>query len=207
MSKDEIIADLPGPEPAPIKVEDRRFWVRARDSAEADQPELGERRLPTYVEQLQEQLEAARQKLEEARAALRRVQQEADESRQRILRDVEARAQRKAAGLLAPILEAIDGIDFALRTARSAASSEGLLAGLELVRSQLGSRLLELGLERVPTVGAEFDPTIHEAVTTVPVSEAGQAGRVIEEVQAGYRLGETLVRPARVTVGQEPAGP
>ena len=205
MSSDDILSGVPPVETPEIKVEDRRFWVR---SAGGDSEAEGgsKRRLPTFVEQLQEQLDASRRGLEEARAAVRKIQQEADQSRQRLQRDVEARAERKAAALLAPILDAIDGLDLALRTARDTQEVESLIAGLELVRAQLGSRLLELGLERVPARGAEFDPNIHEAIATVAVQDPSQAGQVIEEVQAGYRLGATLVRPARVTVGQPADG-
>jgi molecular chaperone GrpE len=201
MSKEEISADLPGSEPVAIKVEDRRFWARpALDSGSG--AEAGAPRLPTFVEQLQQQLEAARQRLDQTRDAVRQIQSEADQSRQRLLRDVEARAERKVALLLAPVLEAIDGLDLALRSARDKADLEGLIAGLELVRAQLGSRLLELGLERLAAAGAEFDPTLHEAVAAVATGDPEQAGRVIQELQAGYRLGETLIRPARVTVGK-----
>ena len=60
---------------------------------------------------------------------------------------------------------------------------------------------MSVGVEPVASVGADFDPEIHEAVDMLPV-EGDQDGKVTAEYQKGYRFGDRLLRPARVQVGK-----
>jgi len=61
--------------------------------------------------------------------------------------------------------------------------------------------LLSVGVETVSSVGAVFDPELHEAVDTTPV-EAEDDGKITAEYSKGYKLGDRLLRPARVQVGK-----
>ena len=70
---------------------------------------------------------------------------------------------------------------------------------MRLVRSELHAALARMGIECFSPQGDAFDPTEHEAMAQKPVAEA-QSGTVVEVVQPGYRLGETIIRPARVVV-------
>jgi molecular chaperone GrpE len=63
-------------------------------------------------------------------------------------------------------------------------------------------RLADLGVEPVPAVGEPFDPEVHEAVDEVAVDDPTLDGRVVAELQRGFRFGDRLVRPAIVRVGR-----
>jgi molecular chaperone GrpE len=75
--------------------------------------------------------------------------------------------------------------------------------GVELIHKQFNDALAKLGLQAVEAVGQTFDPHLHEAVTIEPTDEH-EENTVIEEFQRGYRLGDKLLRPAKVKVASSP---
>ncbi|MEL6548328.1 MAG: nucleotide exchange factor GrpE, partial [Myxococcota bacterium] len=79
---------------------------------------------------------------------------------------------------------------------------EALRSGMKMVREQFLRTLGEVGVERVVTVGQPFDPERHEAVSNVPVSEPAQDQTVVGEIKALYVLGDEVLRPGVVAVGQ-----
>jgi molecular chaperone GrpE len=80
-------------------------------------------------------------------------------------------------------------------------SEDGLAHGVLLVFRSLRDSLSRQGVEAVDPEGERFDPTQHEALSTV-AADGVESGIVVEVVQKGYRLGEQLVRPARVVVSE-----
>ena len=76
-----------------------------------------------------------------------------------------------------------------------------MLAGVKLVRAELKAALARAGIESFSPAGEQFDPEVHEAVATAPQGDGGApSGTVVEVYQQGYRLGESVIRPARVVV-------
>ncbi|HEX5853192.1 MAG TPA: nucleotide exchange factor GrpE, partial [Solirubrobacteraceae bacterium] len=76
-----------------------------------------------------------------------------------------------------------------------------LLEGVRLVRSELAGALARAGIESFSPAGEPFDPALHEAVATAEQPEGGAAsGTVVEVYQSGYRLRDSIIRPARVVV-------
>jgi len=96
----------------------------------------------------------------------------------------------------------VDGLDDLARFAGvdQATDVKTLHEGVELVKRKLWKALDGVGLVRIDQAGVPFDPTVHEAVTTGPAAAPEQDHTVGAVLQAGYRLGETLIRPARVLV-------
>ncbi|HYA00211.1 MAG TPA: nucleotide exchange factor GrpE [Candidatus Binatia bacterium] len=82
---------------------------------------------------------------------------------------------------------------------RPAAANQSLQDGLRMVVAQFEQALAGIGVEPVPTVGARFDPTVHEAIGGEESDEVSE-DTVIAEVQPGYRLHDRLLRPALVRV-------
>lgn len=119
----------------------------------------------------------------------KRMQRERDEDRTRAL-------ARQAAAVL-PVLDALE------RAVQTPATGEAIpyQEGVERIRVQMAGILEELGLTEVPGVGVEFDPSLHEALAT-DVESDQPAGIVLEVLQKGYRLGDHLIRPARVRVSK-----
>ena len=70
-----------------------------------------------------------------------------------------------------------------------------------MVYHQFLDSLKRLGLEEVPGVGSRFDPSVHEAIATAPVTDPGADNSVVNVFSAGYRIGSRLIRPARVVIG------
>ena len=71
---------------------------------------------------------------------------------------------------------------------------------MSLVHKELISALQAAGIEPIDPTGEAFNPSLHEALSSRPAEDGEDSGVVVETVQRGYRLGETLIRPARVVV-------
>ena len=106
------------------------------------------------------------------------------------------------AALAKELLPALDNLDRALADAGKAAGEDDpLVSGVRLVRSELSAALARAGIESFSPVGEQFDPSLHEAVATARCSADGaKSGTVLEVYQPGYRLGASVIRPARVVV-------
>jgi molecular chaperone GrpE len=132
-------------------------------------------------------------------ALAQRTQADFENYRKRVARESAAAQERGAAGLAKELLPALDNLDRALEEASCA--DEPLLAGVRLVRSELSAALARFGIESFSPMGETFDPVLHEAMAALPQPPGGAAsGTVVEVYQPGYRLGESIIRPARVVV-------
>jgi molecular chaperone GrpE len=129
-------------------------------------------------------------------ALAQRTQADFENSRTRGARDAAAAQERGASALAKELLPALDNLDRALE---AAPEDDPLLEGVKLVRSEIAAALARSGIEAFRPLGEEFDPNLHEAVATVGAPNG--AGKVVEVYQDGYRLGESVLRPARVVVG------
>ena len=129
-------------------------------------------------------------------ALAQRTQADFENYRKRVARDAVQAQERGVAKLAKELLPALDNLDRAIDAAEA---EDPLLAGVRLVRSELGAALARLGIEAFAPLGEVFDPNLHEAVAQQPV-EGVASGAVAEVFQNGYRMGETIIRPARVLV-------
>lgn len=190
-----------------IRVTDRRR-VRlegeggdAGESAAAEAPNLK----PSYVAQLEARASAAEQKLLEVQPRFNelraQLQKETDETRQRLNRAADERARREKGDFIASLLPVADNLQRALSAAEQGGSLDALLDGVRVTSSNFEGALLAAGVEPIKSVGATFDPELHEAVDIVPV-ELERDGQVTAEYSRGYRMGDRLLRPARVQVGR-----
>jgi molecular chaperone GrpE len=137
------------------------------------------------------------------REALRKVLTDLTLAQARVERDAQRVNDETRAKLIRKLLPVLDNLDRTL----AASASEGkstLAEGVRMVRSQLEEVLVDYGVERIPSSGEPFDPAVHEAIATVSVA-SGQAGLVVQEVEAGYRFAGKLLRAAKVVVGARPS--
>ena len=147
----------------------------------------------------QTELEALRNENEELIDTLQRLQADFDNYRKRAARDQESLVARAGERIVKELLPILDDLERALEAVESHEEAK-LEDGVQLVYRQLEQLLEKEGLALVETDG-KFDPHVHEALLTQP-SDADE-GSVIEVLQKGYRLGDRVLRPARVVV----AGP
>lgn len=129
-------------------------------------------------------------------ADLQRVAADFDNFRKRTARDHEALIARATERLVKELLPVLDDLERALVAAAEHEEAK-LEEGVRLVHRELAQVLAKEGLVAVETDG-KFDPHEHEALLTQP-SEA-EEGAILEVIQKGYRLGDRVLRPARVVV-------
>src|SRR6476646_4898483 len=144
-------------------------------------------------------LAAAEARAEEHLADLKRLAADFENYKKRTAREQAALSFRATERLVKELLPIVDDLERALGAAEHHEEAE-LEEGVRLVHRQLASVLEHEGLAEIKADG-KFDPHVHEALLSQP-SEA-EEGSVIEVLQKGYRLGDRVLRPARVVV----AGP
>lgn len=190
----------PAPPEGDIRIVDRRWW--AKDAAADPEASAGERSdKPAYVQELEQRLAATDEELRATIARYRDANAEFEQARVRLRRDVAKEVERGKRAILADLLEVVDNLDRALAAARGMAAGP-LLQGIELVRAQFLGKLEAFGVRPVEAMDRVFDPTRHEAATTVPVTDAGQDGMVVGVIRQGYAIGEDVLRPAVVAVAK-----
>jgi molecular chaperone GrpE len=148
-------------------------------------------------------LEARNDELLRAYAAL---VEEQKAYRARTERERERVLAAERAQVAQALFEAMDELERVLGAATGEAPGAGpeaaVMHGVRLAHAVLAKRAAELGAERLALVGAPFDPRVAEAVDLVPVGEAEADQVVVSEVRSGWRLGDRVLRPARVRVGR-----
>ena len=156
---------------------------------------------PTKAE-LEEQLAALEAERDEHLNDLKRVAADFENYRKRVARDQESLVARAHERLVEELLPVLDDLERALSAAEEHEEAK-LEDGVRLVHRELADALQREGLAEIETNG-RFDPHVHEALLSQP-SEA-EEGSVLEVVQKGYRLGDRVLRPARVVVAARPEG-
>jgi len=154
------------------------------------------------VEPQSEAIKRLERQLEEARDQHLRLAAEFDNYRKRVARERTELVDRAEAALVNRLLDALDDMD-RLTATMGNMPSEALREAVSLVDKKLWKQLESAGLQRIDPVGATFDPSQHEAVSTVPPPSPEQDHQVSATFQTGYSYKGTLVRPARVQVYSE----
>ena len=190
-----------------IRVTDRRRIQLDDDDESADRNTIVEtpNLKPSYVEELEMRTKAAEQKMQEVQARFeqlrKQLQSETDETRQRLNKAADERAQREKIDFITGLLPVLDNLERATEAAETGGSSEVIAEGIRRTASSFENALAAAGVEPIDAVGQTFDPELHEAVETVVVAPEDE-GKVIAQYTRGYKIGERLLRPARVKVGR-----
>jgi molecular chaperone GrpE len=196
-----------------VKVVDRRRFhgdgepVEAASGGEAEERAAGGQggaeALADAQPEVAQRLAAQEARIDELTRAYAALVEDNKAFRQRLERERARVVEAEQARIAQTLLEAADDLERALGAADAREGAlRGLVEGVRLSLSGLHKRIGELGAERLLVDGLPFDPQVAEAVDTVTVSSAAQDGRVVEEVRPGYRIGERVLRPARVRVGR-----
>ena len=189
-----------------LRVTDRRRIYLDNNGAERTNQEVEQPNLkPSYVEELEARTRAAEKQVQDVQARFdqlrQQLQRETDETRQRLNRSAEERAAGDKAKFIAALLPAMDDLDRAIDAVSENASREAMLEGIRRIAASFQSALTSAGVEPIAAVGEEFNPELHEAVDTEETGD-DMDGKVIEEYSRGFRMGDRLLRPARVRVGR-----
>jgi molecular chaperone GrpE len=215
MSEERRPARPPGAEGQVKVVDRRRFSAEGGPAAEepaeggapggAERP-TGEAAAPAADER-DAHLSAQAARIDELSRAYAALVEDNRAFRNRMEREKARVVEADRARLSQVLLEAADDLERALAAVSGAgepqgAALEGLVHGVRLTLGQLQRHIASLGAERIQVVGQRFDPQVAEAVDTVPVADASQDEVVLQEIRPGYRIGDRILRPARVRVGR-----
>lgn len=130
-----------------------------------------------------------------------RVAAEFDNYKKRVVRERTDFIKFGNEALVKDMLPIVDSLDRALEHSGNLEDFEAFISGFKLIQEQLLGCLEKHGVERVQSIGMDFDPNIHEAMLQVESKELGE-NKIVEEFEKGYLLNGRLLRPAKVSVSK-----
>jgi molecular chaperone GrpE (heat shock protein) len=205
IEKEELVEDE-----SKIPFTDKRRFNADGERIQADEmPKASksprETELETQLKAERERREAAETKLigvqakfEEAKANL---EKETADMRARLMKTLEDRGKQAQFNFLATLLPVLDNLNLAIAASEKDPSLDHLRDGVIGTARSFEQALVSVGVAPVPSIGAKFDPELHEAVDMKAV-EPEDDGKIVAEYSRGYRFGDKLLRPARVQVGK-----
>lgn len=173
--------------------------TETENEIDADDAATGETSSSDDVAQIQNDLDQLQGELNAARERHLRLAAEFDNYRKRVAREHTESVARAQANLLQKLVDVLDDLERVAHHSEKA-TAESLLHGVELVERKLRQSLEASGLERIAAEAAPFDPSVMEAITTVPAETEEEDDHVADVFQPGYRYQGVLLRPARVRV-------
>ena len=177
---------------------DNKKTSDSQSSTQAAEEPVGEQNTATDSQSPLEKVERQR---DEYYDLLVRKTAEFDNFRKRTERERQTLADSTAASVVTELLPLVDDLERALQAEASDESASAYRRGVELIYKQLLEVLRKRGVRQLETLGADFDPYYHQAVSHEPVA-GKRDGEIIEEFRRGYMLGDRLLRPAMVRVAK-----
>ncbi len=159
------------------------------------------------VAALNQELEAARAQVAQIRQAHTEAAAEFEKSKARLERNHEQELDRARLKIATRMFEVADSLDRVIGSGGSTPMNAALKEGLAMVRAQFFTALQEFNVRRTNPKGEIFDPTQHEALSMVPVSDPQYNNRIIEVLRSGYVAGNHVLRAAQVVVGRAETPP
>jgi len=144
--------------------------------------------------------------LQEANDRVLRIQAELENSRKRMRREMDEQRRFAVFPLLSDLLPVVDNLGRAVQSANENPDAESLLAGVEMVATQLAAILEQHKCQKISASGEPFDPNLHEAIGQQPSSECPE-GHVAHVALEGYSLHDRVIRPSQVLVSTGTPGP
>ncbi len=150
------------------------------------------------IDELRAKLDAAYRRIDELARAVQAGERDREAYKERLTRERERMLDVERGNVALSLLEAMDELDLCLR-----ASDESPLAkGVGMIRDNILQKLKGMGVERMALTGQPFDPNLAEAMDMEVTADPSQDQMVVQEIRAGYRIKERLLRPARVKVAK-----
>jgi molecular chaperone GrpE len=141
-------------------------------------------------------------KLTEMQDKYIRLSAEFDNYRKRTLREKIELSKTGGESVIMNILPVVDDFDRAIISMRDTEDCNAIKQGLELINVKLSAFLKQNGVSEIEAFHEQFDPEIHEAVTSIAVDDASLKGRIIEVIRKGYALNGKVIRFPKVVVGE-----
>jgi len=149
---------------------------------------------PTAEEKFKEELSQANDKY-------LRLYAEFDNFRRRTIKEREDARKTEGKDVIVALLPVLDDFERALRSMDNVTDVIPVKEGVALIQHKLKNILTQKGLKEMQSIGTEFNPDLHEAITSIPAPTDDMKGKVVDEMEKGYELNEKVVRFAKVIVG------
>ena len=159
----------------------------AQESTEQVQEQTAEEKLQAEVQQLNDKY--------------LRLYAEFDNYKRRTQKERVEVLQTAGKDVIVSLLPVLDDFDRALKAMDTATEVAPVKEGILLVSSKLKNTLAQKGLKDVESINTEFNTDFHEAITNIPAPTEDLKGKVIDEVEKGYTLNDSVIRFAKVVVG------
>ena len=156
----------------------------------------------TEEEKLKLQLAEAEAKIAELQDRYLRQAAEFDNYRKRTIKEKADLIKSAAEKVMVAELPIVDDMDRALDNMEKGMDADACIEGFKLIAQKFKNILTQQGLEKIETDGQEFDTDYHEAIALIPAPSEELKGKILDCVQAGYKLGDKVIRHAKVAVGQ-----
>jgi molecular chaperone GrpE len=162
--------------------------------------DLDEMELDDFVEPTDPMDELLRER-DDLKDQLMRHLAEFQNFRRRVQTEKEDLRRYATESLVTDLLPVLDNFERTLVAAESGATLESLVEGVRMVERQLRAALADVQVARIPCVGQAFDPLLHEAIATDEGTDV-VPDTITFELEAGYKMGDKIIRPARVRVAK-----
>ena len=156
----------------------------------------------TEEEQLKLQLAEAEAKIADLQDRYLRQAAEFDNYRKRTMKEKAELIKSAAEKVMVAELPIVDDMDRALDNMEKGMDADACIEGFKLIAQKFKNTLAQQGLEKIETDGQDFDTDFHEAIALIPAPGEELKGKILDCVQAGYKLGDKVIRHAKVAVGQ-----
>lgn len=176
--------------------------TKEENSNETSEEKQTEEQPAEQEEEEKDPLEAANERLEEMKDKYLRSVAEFDNYRKRTLKEKAELILNGSEKAVSAILPVLDDMERAIANGEKTEDPKVLREGMELIYTKFQKVLESLGVKKIDTEDADFDTDIHEAVAMVPGMGDDKKGKVLDCIQAGYKLNEKVIRHAKVAVGQ-----
>lgn len=206
MSKQEVYNEEVKPEEgfAEGDVEPNCEGQSCANMADDDTPAVDEMADQTDAEPVDEAAEVlakAEAEAAEWRDKYLRLQAEFDNYRKRTLKEKMSLVESGGENVIKALLPVVDDVDRALAAMEKSDDVEALRGGVRLISQKFNEVMRQQGVSEIEAVGKEFDVDVHEAVARFPI-DGKNSGEIIDVVQKGYKLGDKVIRYAKVVVAE-----
>lgn len=186
-----------------IKIEDSDMGANASEPvAECGEIADSETNIAENATEENDPLESAKEEISELKDKYLRSVAEFDNYRKRTLKEKAELILNGGEKTVAAILPVLDDMERAIANGEKTEDLQVLREGMKLIYAKFQKALESLGVKKIETDGADFDTDVHEAVAMVPGMGDDKKGKVLDCVQAGYKLNDKVIRHAKVAVGQ-----
>ncbi|MEY4661402.1 MAG: hypothetical protein RLZZ42_1354 [Bacteroidota bacterium] len=147
-------------------------------------------------------LETLQKELQEQKEKYIRLYADFDNFKRRSAKERIELIQTAGREVIQSMLEVVDDCDRAEKQLQKSEDLQQIREGVQLVFAKLRNTLQAKGLKEMKSIGEEFNPDVHEAITEIPVPDEAMKGKVVDEVEKGYMLNDKIIRFSKVVVGK-----